>query len=138
MSKPYSEDLRVRLINAVKAGMSRRAAAKLFAVSAASAVRWVGIEKETGRVRHKPMGGDRRSKLTRQRSFLLKLIERQPDLTLAEIGQRLAKRKVHAGHATLWRFFAKEKITIKKNFARRRAGPPGRRKGPPSLTPQAA
>jgi transposase len=137
MSKPYSEDLRERLVDAVKRGMSRRAAAGVFAVSAATAVRWVRIEKETGSVSHKPMGGDRRSKLAKHRGFLLKLVEQQPDLTLAEIRQRLAKRKVEAGHATLWRFFAKENITVKKNSARRRTGSPRRRPGPHNVAQKA-
>ena len=41
MAKPLSEDLKVRVIEAVEGGMSRRAAAERFVISSASAVRIV-------------------------------------------------------------------------------------------------
>ena len=37
MAKPLSEDLRVRVVQAVEGGMSRRAAAERFGISVASA-----------------------------------------------------------------------------------------------------
>ena len=40
MTKPLSSDLRERLIEAVAAGMSRRAAADRFGVAASTAVKW--------------------------------------------------------------------------------------------------
>ena len=61
MAKSLSQDLRSRLISAVAGGMSRRAAAERFGVSAASAVRWVRAWHETGRRVAKRQGGDRRS-----------------------------------------------------------------------------
>ncbi|MFZ0850732.1 MAG: helix-turn-helix domain-containing protein, partial [Hyphomicrobiaceae bacterium] len=61
MAKSLSQDLRSRLISAVAGGMSRRAAAERFGVSAASAVRWVRAWCETGRRAAKRQGGDRRS-----------------------------------------------------------------------------
>ncbi len=39
MPRPYSQDLRVRLIGAVEAGASARLAARLFGVSASTAVK---------------------------------------------------------------------------------------------------
>jgi len=41
MPKPYSDDLRERVIEAVAAGASRREAAESFSLSASSAVRWL-------------------------------------------------------------------------------------------------
>ncbi len=41
MAKALSEDLRTRVVRAVEGGMSRRAAAERFGISAASAVRYV-------------------------------------------------------------------------------------------------
>lgn len=138
MAKPLDEDLRVRVVDAVKGGMSRHAAAARFGVSASSAIRWAKLEEETGSVRHKPMGGDRQSKLLDHRDFLLDLVAGEPDLTLTEIRARLAQHKVIVGHATVWRFFAKEKISFKKNAARRRAGSPGRRPGTADAARKAA
>jgi transposase len=138
MAKPLDEDLRVRVVGAVKDGMSRRAAAARFGVSASSAIRWTKLAAETGSIRHRPMGGDRHSKLLEHRDFLLDLVRSEPDLTLTEIRGRLAKRQITVGHATVWRFFAREKISFKKNAARRRAGSSGRRTGTPGLAREAA
>ena len=41
MATPLSEDLRIRIIQAVEGGMSRRAAAERFGVSPSSPVRFV-------------------------------------------------------------------------------------------------
>ncbi len=41
MAQYLSADLRIRVIGAVEAGMSRNAAARRFGVSIASAVRWM-------------------------------------------------------------------------------------------------
>jgi transposase len=57
-----SDDLRKRVVETVLVdGQSRNAAAKLFKVSIASAVRWVKHFETTGDVSPKPLGGDRRS-----------------------------------------------------------------------------
>jgi transposase len=49
--RPYSDDLRARVVAAVAEGCSRRAAGKRFAVSASSSIRWVVLHEETGSVR---------------------------------------------------------------------------------------
>jgi len=43
-----------------------------------------------------------------------------PDLTLEEIRAELAARGRHVGYGTVWRFFAAEGISFKKNRARQR------------------
>ncbi|MBI5939887.1 MAG: helix-turn-helix domain-containing protein, partial [Caulobacterales bacterium] len=61
MSKALSVDLRERVIAAIDEGMSCRGAAARFGVSAASAIRWRALSRQTGDVRPGPLGGDRRS-----------------------------------------------------------------------------
>ena|SRR5271166_3183389 len=57
-----SDDLRKRVVGAVvEDGLSRNAAARLFKISIASAVRWVKQFETTGEISPKPSGGDRRS-----------------------------------------------------------------------------
>ena len=73
-----------------------------------------------------------------ERDWLLARIAAVPDLTLEEIRRELAGRGVSVGYATVWRFFAKENITFKKNAARRRAGSPRRRRRPQALARRAA
>ncbi len=41
MTRPYSMDLRERVVAAVEAGQSRRAVAKIFNLGPATVVRWV-------------------------------------------------------------------------------------------------
>lgn len=138
MAKPLDKDLRVRVVGAVREGISCHASAARFGVSVASAVRWCQLEKETGSVEPKPMGGARPSKLLAHREFLLALVKAEPDLTITEIRGRLAKRGIVVGHATVWRFFDRENLSFKKNAARRRAGPAGRRAGPSGASRKAA
>src|SRR5262249_13975512 len=57
MPKPYSDDLRERVIEAVVAGASRREAAESFNLSASSAVRWLQRWRDTGNARAKLSGG---------------------------------------------------------------------------------
>ena len=49
MANYLSEDLRIRVIEAVEAGSSRRGAAARFGVSVSSAIRWVDVWRRTGR-----------------------------------------------------------------------------------------
>ena len=68
MAKSLSVDLRRRVIESIEQGMSRRATAKRYGVSAASAVRWHQQFKATGTVSPRKQGGDRRSKRIAQRA----------------------------------------------------------------------
>jgi transposase len=69
-----------------------------------------------------PMGGDRRSRLGGERSFIEEQLDAINDLTIEELRGALRQRGVVVGYGTVWRFLAKEKITLKKNGARIRAG----------------
>lgn len=120
--RPYSDDLRARVVAAVAGGCSRRAAAERFAVSAPSAVRWVALHDETGSVSARRRGGESRSPLEPHASWLLELIAQEPDLTLAEIVGRLLDRGMHTTDSSLDRFFKRHKVSFKKNSARSRAG----------------
>jgi|SRR5688572_31589412 transposase len=115
MAKPYSEDLRKRVVAAVDGGLSRHQAAALFDVGVSTVVHWVRRWRETGSVAAKPMGGDHRSVLTGERDWILKRIEAMPDLTLEELRAELKERGVVVGYGTVWRFFEREDITVKKN-----------------------
>ncbi len=121
MARPYSRDLRERVVRAVEGGLSRRKAAAVFELAASTVVEWVRVWRESGSLCAKPMGGDHNSRLRGERSWLLQRIETVPDLTLEEIRAELAQRGIQVGYGTVWRFFAAEDISFKKNRARRRA-----------------
>jgi transposase len=68
MPKPYSQDLRERVVRTVEAGVSCREAAAIFEVSPSSAIKWVARWRRTGSVAAKPMGGKRSPLDARRRS----------------------------------------------------------------------
>ena len=91
MPKPYSQDLRERVIAAVAGGQTRHAAAAQFKVSVSAAVRWVQRWQATGEVAAKPTGGST-SPLEDHEAELLKLAQERPDLTLDEFCAALRAR----------------------------------------------
>jgi len=120
--RPYSEDIRVRVVKAVADGCSRRSAADRFAVSPASAIRWVELHDKTGSVSPRQRGRRSRSPLEPHASWLLDLVAGEADLTLAEIVQRLLQdRGVRTTDSSVDRFFQRHRMTFKKNSARGRA-----------------
>ena len=127
MAKYLSEDLRIRVIRAVEGGMSRNAAARRFGVSIASAVRWMAAYLQSGQTAPKPRGGDRRSgRIEAQTDLLMSTVEQTPDITLAELRQRLIDERGETfAISTIHDFYRRHGMTFKK---RRRT--PASRTGP--------
>ena len=115
MPKPCSLDLRMRLLEAVIAGASRREAADCFDVSASSAVKWLQLWQETGSVAAKPTGGSI-SPLEEHADWLLALISKQSDLTLDEVVAAMRKRRIAGSRSAVWRFFKRHNISFKKSL----------------------
>ena len=57
MAKPCSLELRARVVDAVKSGVSRREAADLFDVSPSSAIKWMQRRRATGNIAFRRSGG---------------------------------------------------------------------------------
>lgn len=115
MSKALSLDLRERVLAAIAGGMSGRQAALRFGVSAASASRWRVLERQQGDAKPGPLGGDRRSKhIEAHAEVILALVDETKDMTLEELRAALAERGLQFGYGTLWRFFDRRGITLKK------------------------
>jgi len=121
MSRPYSEDLRLRAVAAVDGGLSRRSAAARYSVGVSSVIRWCQRKNETGQVSAKPMGGKVKPKLLAQREWILDRIAAEPSLTLEELRAELAARGVAVATSTVFKFLKREKLSFKKNAARGRA-----------------
>ena len=92
MTQPLSQDLRFRIARSVvDKGLSRRAAAEKFDVAPSTAIVIVAEFKATGTLAPKKQGGDRRSgRIEAHAEAILALVAATPDITLAEIGARLA------------------------------------------------
>ena len=78
MRRPYAGDLRIRVIEFVEAGGSRRDPAEHFEVSASSAIRWLHRFHEDGTFLPMPPGGST-SPLEEYSQQILDLIGEPPN-----------------------------------------------------------
>lgn len=120
MPRPYSMDLRERVIEAVAAGASRRETAEQFGLSPSVVIIWAQRYEATGSIAPKPSGGSV-SPLDEHEDFILGLIKAQPDMILDEIVAALAKAKIGGSRTAVWRFLDRHGITVKKKSLRRGA-----------------
>ena len=111
MARAYSQDLRERVIDA---GRSAREAAERFGIGVATAIVWTRRAREGERSARK-QGQPKRSKLDQHREFLLALIGAEPDITIAEMRERLrSEAGVTASVGTIWTFLDRAGLTFKK------------------------
>jgi transposase len=117
--KPYSQDLRERVIRACDDQVgSRQQIAALFGVSTAWIRRLLQRRRETGSFAALPCGGARHVKMDEPRcGRLLVLVTEQPDASLAELHDRLGA-PVHL--STIGRALIRLGLTVKKKSS----GPP--------------
>ena len=113
MTRAYSIDLREGVVRQVEAGGSVRRVAAMFAVSPSFVVKLAQAWRQRGTVAARPQGGDRRSTaLERHRDW--QLVAETPDLTLAEIRDRLGEHGTPASISAIWRLFDRHGISFKK------------------------
>src|SRR5215467_13717885 len=101
MPKPYSQDLRQRVIASIEAGASRREAAELYGISPSVVVIWAQRWEATGSIAAKPSGGSV-SPLEDHAEFLLGLVTEQPDLTLDEVVEAMSKARIAGSRTAVW------------------------------------
>jgi transposase len=124
MARPYSQDLRDRVIEAAFSGSSVRGAAAQYSVGVATAIVWVRRARESGERSARKQGGTKRCKLDAHRDYLLGLIGETPDMTISELLERLAaERTVAVSRSTLWEYLARCGLTFKKRPLTRASKP---------------
>jgi transposase len=123
MVRPYSLDLRERVVQRLVAGHSVRDVAETFGVSVASVVKWSQRKRRTGSAAAKPMGSRLARSLAGQREWMLARIAEKPDLTLRELVSELHGRSVAASYGSVWRLLNDQGVSFKKKPARLRARP---------------
>jgi putative transposase len=128
MAKPYSIDLRERVVEAVERnGLSRRRAAARFGVSYSVAIEWGRRFRETGSVAPGQMGGHKPKKIAGEyRDWLLQRCKEKA-FTLRGLIAEFAERGLKVDCRSVWEFVHAEKLSFKKNRARQRAGSSRRR-----------
>lgn len=82
--QPYSTDLRVRVLDALDAGMSRLEAVRIFQVSLGSIKRWLRLRRTLGDLSPKRPSGRAPSITPEQYAHLRVQLEVAPDASRAE------------------------------------------------------
>jgi transposase len=116
MARPYSNDLRERVVGSVDRGeLSRREAAARYGVGVSTVIRWVRRLRETGSVSPGKMGGHRPKKLCGPwRTWLLQRC-RAADFTLRGLVAELAERGLQVDYRSVWEFVHAEQLSHKKS-----------------------
>jgi len=132
MGKPYSVDLRERVVGAVEmGGLSRHAAARQYDLAVSTVINWVRRLRETGSLAPGQMGGYKPKAIRgKHREWLLERVK-AGDFTLRGLVAELAKRGLKVDYRSVWSFVHAEKLSFKKNRggwrarASRRGAPAG-------------
>jgi transposase len=114
MTRPYSVDLRERMVRAVEAGASRRATAAKFDVSPSCVVKLLQRWQQRGTLAPDPVGGGRRAKLADHAQRVHALLAATPDITIAELKTRLAAEGIEVSPSAISRFLIACGLTRKK------------------------
>jgi len=122
--RPFSEDLRSRIVAARLDGAGTGEVSQLFRVSRSTVERLWNQHCRLGHVKPKQIGGYRRSRLSEHAPVLGRWIDKKSDITLMELRERCREELgVRVGLNALWHQLRRMGLSSKKNDARRRAGP---------------
>lgn len=118
MGNAYSEDLRERVIRALKAGESQRATAKRYEVATGTLYNWWKVYREEGRTCALPDSGGkhRRVLFDEHIEAIISWVEEAPDMTNAEVVEKLKETfqvEVRPNHIS--RVLKAQGYTRKKN-----------------------
>jgi transposase len=122
--RPLSQDLRHRVIQAAQGGLSTREVAERFGVCRSSVQRWLRRLRTTGDAKPLPIGGGTHMRRLGEEhtAAVAKILEECNDLTLAEIGTRLAERTgLVVSISTVFRSVRSLGVTRKKRSSTRRS-----------------
>jgi transposase len=114
MGKPYSLDLRKRVVAAVEGGMSRNQAAKQFGVAISTAIGWMQRVEETGSVEPGQMGGHKPKAISGDHAVWLSQRIKDGDFTIRGLVAELAGRGLKVDYHSVWDFVHAERLSFKK------------------------
>jgi transposase len=121
MTRPYSSDLRERVVRAVEAGASRNAVAAQFDVSISFVVKLLQRWRDRGTIAPNQYGGWRKPVLSAHVALVQEIITRNNEIQLDELRQRLAAEGIEISVSALCRFLKAEGLTRKKRPNTRRS-----------------
>ena len=114
MGKPYSVDLRRRVVAAIESGMSRNQAARQFGVAISTAIGWMQRVEQTGSVAPGQMGGHKPKAISSEHAVWLSQRIRAGDFTLRGLVAELGGRGLKVDYRSVWEFVHAEKLSFKK------------------------
>ena len=116
MARPYSMDLRERVVAAVKQeGLSRRQAAARFEVAISTAINWVKRSDERGSVEPDRIGGHKPKKIAGAHADWLRQRCGEKPFTLRGLVKELAdERDLIVDYRSVWEFVHAEGLSFKK------------------------
>ena len=115
MAKPYSVDLRVRVMAAVDGGESVDEVAERYAVTARTIWSWLALRKQSGGIEPRQGAVGPQPMLDEHREKIVAAIEASPSLTLDELRERLA---LPGCRTTLWKTLERWGQSLKKSPVR--------------------
>ncbi len=116
MGKPYSVDLRTRVVAAIETrGLSCNQAAKQFGIGISTAIGWMRLLRETGSVAPGKMGGHKPKAISGEHRVWLVQRIKDRDFTLRGLVVELAARGLKVDYRSVWEFVHAEKLSFKKS-----------------------
>lgn len=115
MGRPYSVDLRERVVRAVEIdGLTCREAAARFDIAPSTAGNWVRRLRDTGGLLPGRMGGHRPPKIAGEHRLWLVERCRAHAFTVRGLVKELGDRGLSVNFRSVWAFVHAEKLTYKK------------------------
>jgi transposase len=116
--KPYSKDLRLKVLEALDRGMPRREVAEVFGVSLPTIKRWLKRRRETGEVEPRPSPGPPARKGMALEEALPAQLRSNPDFTLEEHQQLFEDTYgISVSTASISRAFERLGLPLKKRHS---------------------
>jgi transposase len=91
--KPYSQDLRERVIAALEAGKTQAEVAAQFDIHKSTLEKWWYRWRDTGSCEALPANSGPKRKLQDAESFIRAEVKKHPDVTLAELCEQVEEAK---------------------------------------------
>ena len=114
MAKPFSNDLRWKMVETVQGGLSRRQTAELFKVSTSCVIKLMQRFDATGDVAPAQFGGFKTSPLAGRERDVRSWIEERSDITLVELRTKLEATGTTSSLPALVRCLRRLGLTRKK------------------------
>lgn len=128
MPKPYSLDLRERVVRAIEDGITREAVAERFEIGISTVGRYIRRKTEKGSLEPEQFGGYKPYALADHEGLIRRWVAESSDLTLKQIRERLEERGIKASQTAIFNFLEHLDLSFKKKRSRGGTGESGRQR----------